>query len=77
MTLKEDLIEHHDYEALLPQVWSYLVCWYDFADKFPILRPLCFDKKSGSYFIDLYLEQHPDDALVTESILDDSLTVII
>ena len=76
VTLKEDLIEHHDFEALLPQVWAYLTAWYDFADNMPILRPLCYDKKSDRYFIDLYLEQNPNDALITDSLLDDSLTNI-
>ena len=45
LTLKEDLIEHHDYEAVLPKVWDYLVSWYDFTDKEPILWPVKFNRK--------------------------------
>lgn len=44
LTLKEDLIEHHDYETVLPKVWDYLVSWYDFTDKEPILRPIKYDR---------------------------------
>ena len=76
VTLKEDLIEHHDFEALLPAVWNYLTSWYDFVDNMPLLRPVCYDKKSDRHFIDLYLEQNPREALLTDSLLDDSLTVI-
>ena len=76
MTLKDDLIEHHDYEAILPQVWAYLTAWYDFADSMPILRPVCFDKKRDRHFVDLYLEHNPTGAIATESVLDDSLTII-
>ena len=43
--LKEGLIEHHDYEVVLPKVWNYLVSWYDFADREPILRPVRYDNK--------------------------------
>ena len=56
LTLKEDLIEHHDFEVLLPQVWAHLIAWYEFSDTLPILRPVCYDKKSDRHFIDLYLE---------------------
>ena len=45
LTLKEGLIEHHDYEAVLPKVWEYLVSWYDLKDREGILRPVRFDKK--------------------------------
>ena len=58
LTLKEDLIEHHDFEVLLPQVWAHLIAWYEFSDGLPILRPVCYDKKSDRHFIDLYLEQN-------------------
>ena len=76
VTLKEDLIEHHDFEVLLPQVWAYLIGWYGFADNMPILRPVCYDKKSDRYFMDLYLEQNAAEVLLTDSLLDDSLTII-
>ena len=76
LTLKEDLIEHHDFEVLLPQVWAHLISWYEFTDVLPILRPVCHDKKSDRHFIDLYLEQNRNEGLLTDSVLDDSLTVI-
>ena len=56
LTLKANLIEHHDYEAIPQKVWFYLISWYNFTDMQPIIRPVGFDRKSGTYFIDLYLE---------------------
>lgn len=79
LTLKEDLIEHHDFEVLLPQVWAHLIAWYDFVDILPIMRPVCYDKKIGRHRIDLYLEQNRNRdqfGILTDSVLDDSLTVI-
>lgn len=57
-TLKEDLIEHHDYEAVLPKVWQHLVSWYSFTDNEPILRPVRYDQKQNRHYVDLYLEYH-------------------
>ena len=76
LTLKEDLIEHYDFEVLLPQVWAHLIAWYEFTDALSILRPVCYDKKSDRHFIDLYLEQNRYEGLQTDSVLDDSLTII-
>ena len=71
--MKEDLIEHHDYEAVLPQVWDYLVCWYNFDDKAPILRPVRFDRKKQRHYIDLYLENIIEtEVVLTDSLLEDS-----
>ena len=71
-TLKEDLIEHHDYEAVLPKVWDYMVSWYNFIDRQPILRPVRYDRKKKRHYIDLYLENNQTEATVlTDSILDD------
>ena len=74
--MKEDLIEHHDFEVLLPQVWAHLVAWYEFSDILPILRPVCYDNKSDRFVVDLYLEHNRNDGMFTDSVLDDSLTVI-
>jgi hypothetical protein len=30
--LREDLMAHHDYEAVPPEVWKYLVKWYGFCE---------------------------------------------
>jgi len=50
------LIEHHDFKAVLPEVWTYLKSWHGFAEFEAILRPVKFDRKSKSHYIDLYLE---------------------
>ena len=71
--LKEDLIEHHDYEAVIPQVWEYLVSWHGFSDREPILRPIRYDHKKKRHYIDLYLQfNHPKETALTESFLDES-----
>ena len=72
LTLKEDLIEHHDYEAVLPRVWDYLVSWYSFEDKAPILRPVKYDRKKQRYYIDLYLENIETEVVLTDSLIEDS-----
>jgi hypothetical protein len=67
LTLKEGLMEHYDYEVVLPQIWRLLVAWYgcgDYAEhithdkraELGILRPLALDKKTDKHYIDLYLE---------------------
>jgi len=33
VTLREDLLEHHDYEAVLPDIWYLLVAWYGCATR--------------------------------------------
>lgn len=69
VTLKSDLMEHHDFETLPHQAWKYLTSWYDFVDKHPIVRPVAFDKKTNNYFVDLYLTQNTEeqiDPLVTD-----------
>ena len=59
--LREDLMEHHDYEAVPPEVWKYLVAWYGFkADQTPIMRLISFDKRTNKFFVDLYLEGNRD-----------------
>ena len=74
-TLKDDLIEHHDYEAVLPKVWEYLVSWYGTSDSEPILRPVRYDVKKRIHFIDLYLEynnQRFDEIEDSEEVKDSS-----
>jgi len=29
--IRDDLMEHHDYEAVSPEIWNLLVAWYGFA----------------------------------------------
>ena len=74
--LKPNLIEHHDYEAIPEKVWYYLVCWYKFLDKSPIVRPVKFDRKIGRYFIDLYPEQNQS-RMVTDSFVETSISHIV
>lgn len=71
--MKEDLIEHHDYEAVLPRVWDYLSSWHGFTDKERILRPVKFDNKRQCHYIDLYLENKQEtEVLQTDSLMDES-----
>lgn len=50
-------MEHHDYEAVPPEIWNLLVAWYGFAPgQTPIMRFVSFDKRTGKYYVDLYLE---------------------
>jgi hypothetical protein len=54
-------MEHHDYEAVPPEVWKYLVAWYGFkADQTHIMRLISFDKRTNKFFVDLYLEGNRD-----------------
>ena len=57
--LRNDLMEHFDYELVLPEVWRYFTAWYGcVADMVPILRPMGFDKRSNKFFVDLYLDSN-------------------
>jgi len=39
--IRGDLMEHFDYEAILPEVWRRLIAWYGCVpDLVPILRPI-------------------------------------
>jgi hypothetical protein len=33
VTLRDDLMEHHDYEAVSPDIWNLLVAWYGFTTR--------------------------------------------
>mmetsp|Transcript_21511 Transcript_21511/g.20670 ORF Transcript_21511/g.20670 Transcript_21511/m.20670 type:complete len:142 (-) Transcript_21511:24-449(-) len=51
--LKENLIEHFDYESLTEEVWKHLYSWYS-AD-YCIMRLLKRDKvNKKQYYLDLY-----------------------
>lgn len=54
--LKDDLIEHFDYEAMPYEVWKYLKAWYD--SDLTLLRFVKSDKvyASGQLYVDLYPE---------------------
>jgi len=56
-TLRDDLMEHHDYEAVPPLVWKYLVQWYGFQEnEMPIMRLVSFDRRSQKIQVDMNLE---------------------
>jgi len=50
--LKENLIEHHDYEAVSVEVWKHLSSWYQFDIAIP--RFLSYDARTDKTFLDLY-----------------------
>ena len=55
--LRHNLMEHYDFEAILPEVWRLLQAWYgNESELIPIIRPVCFDRRSNKFFVDLYLE---------------------
>lgn len=56
MHLKENLIEHFDFEAISTQVWRHLYAWY--SSDWCILRYLRLDSsnKPNGVMIDLYPE---------------------
>ena len=57
--LRQDLIEHHDYEAVPPEVWRYLTKWYGFAsEQQAIMRMITFDRAIGKFYVDLYMQSH-------------------
>jgi hypothetical protein len=55
MHLKENLIEHFDFEAITPSVWKYLYAWY--SSDWCILRYVRADSSNThGVIIDLYPE---------------------
>jgi len=55
MNLKENLIEHFDFEAVSPAVWKYLYSWY--SSDWCIMRLLKRDKTNPQgVILDLYPE---------------------
>lgn len=60
-------MEHHDYEAVPPDVWSCLVKWYGFhAEQKPIMRIINFDKRAAKFYVDLYQENNREPAEDTD-----------
>jgi hypothetical protein len=56
MHLKENIVEHFDYEAITPDVWKHIYSWYS-AD-WSILRYVCKDRVNRyAVFLDLYPER--------------------
>ena len=50
-------MEHYDFETVTPEVWRLLQAWYGIEfGLIPIIRPVCFDRRSNRFFVDLYLE---------------------
>ncbi len=54
MHLKENIIEHFDFEAVQQEVWRYLYSWYS-AD-WCIMRNLRKDPLNSAIYLDLYPE---------------------
>ena len=55
--LRNNLMEHYDFETVTPEVWRLLQAWYGIEfGLIPIIRPVCFDRRSNRFFVDLYLE---------------------
>ena len=52
MLIKPNLINHHDFEALPPEVWRYVLAWYS-AD-WRIVRFLRRDAAHQGVFLDLH-----------------------
>lgn len=50
--LKEDLTEHHDYEAVTSEIWKHLSSWY--AYDVLIQRYLHYDLRTEKTYLNLY-----------------------
>lgn len=61
ISLKDELIEHFDYQAVSNDVWTYLKAWYD-CD-FPILR---YVKRDLVNHEQLYLEVYPEKRITND-----------
>lgn len=65
MNLKENIVEHFDFEAVTPTVWKYLYSWYS-AD-WCIMRNLKRDKTNSH---GVYLELYPEVSIPGQIIID-------
>jgi hypothetical protein len=65
MNLKENIVEHFDFEAVSPCVWKYLYSWYS-AD-WCIMRNLKRDKTN---LHGVYLELYPEATIPGQIIID-------
>ncbi len=55
MNLKDNIVEHFDFEAVSPAVWKYLYSWY--SSDWCIMRNLKRDRTTpNGVFLDLYPE---------------------
>ena len=59
MNLKENIIEHFDFEAVSPNVWKYIYSWYS-AD-WCIMRQLRRDRVN---FCGVVLDLYPENSLI-------------
>ena len=55
ISIKENLIEHFDYQQVPMEIWAYFKAWYDYD--FSLLR---FIKKDKMNQDKLYLELYPE-----------------
>ena len=65
------MIEHHDYEAIPPEVWRCFVAWYGVQDdRSPMMRILKWDRRLLKFSVDLYQETGVDDSRCELSSID-------
>lgn len=50
--LKQDLFEHHDYEAVSSEIWKYISSWYSYDIAIP--RYIHYDHKTEKNYLELY-----------------------
>jgi len=65
MNLKDNLVEHFDFEAISPAIWKYLYSWYS-AD-WCIMRLLKRDRMNPNAAI---LDLYPENTIPGQIILD-------
>lgn len=52
--LKNNLIQHHDYEAVSSEIWKYLSSWYTYD--VVIERQIRYDPDNENYYLDMHPE---------------------
>lgn len=52
LAIKDDLVEHHDYEAVSSEIWKYLSAWFNYDVAIP--RYIVYDPKTEKTYLQLY-----------------------
>lgn len=64
MYIKDDLIEHFDYEGVSDEVWKYLYAWY--SSDWVIVR---YTRKDRGNADQVYIDLYPEKKSLTEFLL--------
>ena len=70
MSLKTNLVQHFDFEAVSNEIWEYLKAWY--GCDFPLFRFIKKEKVSNKLFLELYPEKSIEENLFAINMLPPS-----